>query len=383
MPSVERTVAHIVSAENWDQRVARIRLIPQNHGTSEHAPIYAAVARQAYVPHLAPDFAYIHEAPFYERDYFDEVYAVAARGTVNFTRVSADHLESVLVDDPRTLLVLRTIVGLTKDEFAHSTTLAAEPLGLPSLSAAKVDSMERRGTAVSADQARVAAETLCQVMAATLFGDPPGDLKSKQAKPDTAGGWSTVEHLAVNGVPYAMFLHQRHYGGAFRQVLDATSSRRGDLIEDAVESLFMQHGVPYIRTGSHNQADIQERFEVRVTPAPDFVVFDDADVLRAILECKGTNNGGTARDKALRFERLRDESVRLGGIPLLAVLGGIGWARVNDTLGPVLRDTDGRVFTLATLPEMLEVAPFPTLMGLVQPRHPPPTNRVPFDAESS
>ena len=49
-------------------------------------------------------------------------------------------------------------------------------------------------------------------------------------------------------------------------------------------------------------------------------------------------------------------------LPLLAVLGG--WARVNDTLGPVIRDTDGRVFTLANLPEMLTVAPFPSLLGL-------------------
>ena len=98
-----------------------------------------------------------------------------------------------------------------------------------------------------------------------------------------------------------MFLHQRHYGGAFRQVLDATSTRRGDLIEDAVEALFMENGVPFIRTGSHNQGDIAARFEVRVTPAPDFVVFDNSETLRAILECKGTNDGGTARDKALRF----------------------------------------------------------------------------------
>jgi hypothetical protein len=80
-----------------------------------------------------------------------------------------------------------------------------------------------------------------------------------------------------------------------------------------------------------------------------------------MLECKGTNNGGTARDKALRFARLREESIRLGGIPLFAVLGGFGWARVNDALAPVLRDTEGRVFALSTLPSMLDVAPFPSL----------------------
>jgi hypothetical protein len=84
-----------------------------------------------------------------------------------------------------------------------------------------------------------------------------------------------------------------------------------------------------------------------------------------MLECKGANDGGTARDKALRFARLREESIRLGGIPLLAVLGGLGWTRVNDTLGPVVRDCDGRVFTIATLPEMLTVQPFPSLIGLV------------------
>jgi hypothetical protein len=84
------TVECIVTAATWDQRVARIRLIPQHHGTSEHPAIHAAV-----------------------------------------------------------------------------------------------------------DQARVAAETLSQVIAGTLFGDPPGDLKSKQDKPDTeraqdrARGWNT------------------------------------------------------------------------------------------------------------------------------------------------------------------------------------------------
>lgn len=73
------------------------------------------------------------------------------------------------------------------------------------------------------------------------------------------------------------------------------------------------------------------------------------------------DDGGTARDKALRFERLHEESVRLGGIPLLAVLGGLGWMRVNDTLGPVVRGCDGRVFSVSNLDEMLTVAPFLTL----------------------
>jgi len=373
--TVETTIDAILGAATWAQRIAQIRLIPQRHGTEDHSGIYAAIAKDLYMPHLAPDFAYIHESPFYETAHFFPAYDAADRLTAGFTRVTEADLTRTLTECPGTLLVFRTLLGLTKEEFAHSSLLAAEPHDLQPLSASQIDSMER--TAVEADrlagmaavnraarQALVAAKTVVEVMDGTLFGEAPPGLHSKQQKPDTARGWESVREYASGGVPLKVFLHQRHYGGAFRQVLDATSSRRGDLIEDAVEALFTAANISFIRTGSHNQADIARRFEVHVAPAPDFVVFDPADdSLKALLECKGTNNGGTARDKALRFARLRVESVRLNGVPLLAVLGGIGWARINDALGPVVRDTDGRVFTLSTLNSMLEVAPFPGLAG--------------------
>jgi hypothetical protein len=91
------------------------------------------------------------------------------------------------------------------------------------------------------------------------------------------------------------------------------------------------------------------------------VVHDAGGTLRAILECKQANDGGTARDKAARFATLRNETVRLGGVPLFAVLAGLGWRRTADTLGPVVRDTDGRVFTIQTLNAMISVEPFPGL----------------------
>lgn len=364
MTDIRDTVTRIVEAESWDQRIAQIRLIPHHHGTNEHPTIYAEIARLLYVPHLTADFAYIHEDHFYGRDYFEQVYADAHSATAGFTKVKEDELTSVLENNPRTLLVFRTITGLRKDEFAHATIMSGVLIGLRPLSSGKVDSMERRGTVTTYDQARVAATTISRIIDGSLFDVPPGDLVSKQSKPDTENGWQSVRQFAAAGVPFSLFLHQRHYGGSFRQVLDATSKKRGDLIEDAVESLFRNNGVPYIRTGTPNQGDIATRFEVRVTPAPDFVVFDTSETLRAILECKLTNDGGTARDKAGRYATLRSEATRLGGIPVIAVLGGIGWARVNDALGPVVRDTEGRVFTLSTLAEMLEVTPFPSLIGL-------------------
>lgn len=364
MPGEQETIDRIAAAESWDDRVARIRQVPQRHGTDEHAGIYADVARRVYVAHLAPDFAYVHGAGFYDLEHFQAAYVKAYSATDGFTKVTVDVIAAVMEAEPTTLLVFRTIAGLLKNEFAASTRLVGEGLGLPGLSASKVDSMEKVGTTTSAAQARVAAVTVGAIMAGTLFGDPPGALRSKLQKPDTHGGWSTVQGLAASGVPYGTFLHQRHYGGAFGQVLNATSTLRGDLIEDAVEAMFQNQGAPYIRTGSHNQAEIERRFEVTVRPAPDFVIFDRSGTLRGMLECKAANDGGTARDKALRFARLREESIRLGGVPLFAVLGGLGWTRVNDTLGPVVRDCDGRVFTLANLPEMLTVQPFPSVIGI-------------------
>lgn len=372
--AVEETIQAILLADTWTQRIQQIRLVPQRHGTEEHSAIYAAVARELYMPNLAPDFAYIHESEFYETEHFFAAYEAAVRLTEGFTRVSEAAIQTALVECPRILLVFRTLLGLTKEEFAHSTLLAGGPDDIRALSASQIDTLERSAIdykrpntatalAKATSQAQVAAKAITMAMEGDLFGDAPPGLKSKQCKPDTENGWSSVRNFAENGVPLQVFLHQRHYGGAFRQVLDATSTKRGDLIEDAVEALFLARGISFVRTGSHNQAEIAQRFEVHVTPAPDFVVFDPTDdSLKAMLECKGTNNGGTARDKALRFRSLKSESVRLGGVPLIAVLGGIGWARINDALGPVVRDTDGRVFTLTTLNSMLDVAPFPGLI---------------------
>jgi hypothetical protein len=373
--TIDDTTNAILGAETWAQRIQQIRLVPQRHGTGEHGTIFAAVARDLYLPHLAPDFAYIHEAPFYETELFFAAYDEAYRLTDGFARVAESNLIDVLFQCPASLLVFRTLLGLTKDEFGHSSALVASSANLDRLSSSQIDTMERTpvvaeprpgegaAAARATRQAKIAARTIVRVMDGELFGDAPPGLRSKQQKPDTADGWKSVRSFAEAGVPLKVFLHQRHYGGAFRQVLDATSSKRGDLIEDAVEALFTEYRISFIRTGSHNQAEIARRFEVHVTPAPDFIVFDPRDdSLKAILECKGTNNGGTARDKALRFTRLKTESMRLGGVPLIAVLGGIGWTRINDALGPVVGDTDGRVFTLSTLTSMLEVAPFPALL---------------------
>lgn len=206
------------------------------------------------------------------------------------------------------------------------------------------------------------AQTINRLVSGAMWGEAEEPLRPKLAKPDTEHGWDSVRKFAQHGVPFEVYLHQRFYGGAFGQLLNATSSMRGNLLELPVMELFNEHGILYLRTGTSNQAEIETRFGLTVRPAPDFVVFDENGALRAILECKQTNDGGTARDKAGRFFNLREEGARLGGVPVFAVIDGLGWQRTGDALGPVVHHTDGRVFALATLGDMIKTQPFPQLV---------------------
>ncbi len=367
---VTHTVEAVAQAPSWDTRVAAIRGIPQLFGIGEHQAIYAAIAQQIYAPNLSPMFAYVPWREDYELAPFQTAYAEAADLTHGFTSVESERLRETLLAAPRTLRVFRTLLGYTPTELAaavteHIANFAEAPL---TVAAGRIDGIES-GSRPSPSLALALGQLIHRLMTGEMWpvpegGDPP--LRRKLDKPDTAEGWASVRRFAESGVPFAVYLHQRLYGGAFRQLLDATSTLGGDLLEAPVEELLTANGIPHLRTGSHNQAEIERRFQITVKPAPDFVMFDEVGTLRAMLECKQANDGGTARDKAGRYRNLRSEASRLGGIPLFAVLDGLGWRRVNDALGPVIRDTDGRTFTLSTLDDMLVVQPLPQLMGRAQ-----------------
>jgi hypothetical protein len=354
-------VEAVASAKTWEERVALIRKIPEQFGTAQHQAIYAAIATKVYVPNLAPDFGYVNWRDEYELGTVEGAYLLAHKLTEGFTLVDANDLARTIEAEPTTLRIFRLLLGFNPQEFAASTSLVAKKLDSEGLSLGRVKGIEG-GSPVDPEAAVLCAEVVDLGMRGELFPPPLSpELRTKIQKPDTVSGWKSVREYAKTGVPLPTFLHQRHYGGAFRQLLDATSTKRGDIIEDAVESLFKSRGIPYVRTGSANQKEIAKRFGITIKPAPDFVVYSARDTLRALLECKGANDGGTARDKAARFRSLRTEANRLGGIPVFAVLAGLGWTRTADALGPVIGHTDGRTFTLPTLDEMLSVQPFPDL----------------------
>jgi hypothetical protein len=363
---IAATINDISSAESWNRRVSLIRQIPERFGLARHTEVYAAVAEAVYVAELAPDFAYIHWRPEYELPAIERAYAKAVTLTRTFQETDASSIERTIAAEPETLRIFRLFLGFTTQEFAVSTIDPAAELGVTPLSNGRVKSIEagRRGRRDALPvAAEVAAIVIDRAMRGELFPRPSGDLRTKISKPDTVDGWQTIRKYATENVPFPVFLHQRHYGGAFRQLLDAASGRRGGVLEDAVRELFTTRHVPFIRTGQRTRTMIAEKFGITVTPAPDFVIHDKSGALRAFLECKQANDGGTARDKAARFATLRREGTRLGGVPVFAVLAGLGWRRTGDTLGPVVRDTDGRVFTAKTLEAMMTVEPFPGLLG--------------------
>lgn len=361
-PRVTAAIAGISTAESWNRRIALIRQIPEEFGKARHQEIYSQIAEAVYVADLTPDFAYIHWRDEYELPAIERAYEKAADLTQMFTNVEADVLEHVITTAPETTRIFRLFLGFTTQEFAAASAITAPEVGGKPLSNGVVKSMEA-GRAARGLAAKIAGTVIDRAMRGELFPTRSGDVRSKLTKPDTLEGWETIRRYATDNVPFPVFLHQRHYGGAFRQLLDATSGKRGNLLEDAVSELFTQQKVQFVKTGPNTRARIAAKFGLTVTPAPDFVIHDAAGSLKAILECKQANDGGTARDKAARFAALRAEAIRLGGIPVFAVLAGLGWRRTGDTLGPVIRDTDGRVFTVKTLEAMMTVEPFPSLVG--------------------
>src|SRR5688500_2031054 len=100
MPTIEATVARIAEAPDWSSRVGSIRPIPEEQGTDLHQSIYAAVAERLYVPHLAPDFAYVHWRPDYDLPDFRDRYEKTAELTAGFTRVEGDELIDLIQTYP-------------------------------------------------------------------------------------------------------------------------------------------------------------------------------------------------------------------------------------------------------------------------------------------
>jgi hypothetical protein len=122
------------------------------------------------------------------------------------------------------------------------------------------------------------------------------------------------------------------------------------VMESAIEGQLQQARITFRKTA---RAERIPSFD----QAPDFFVPTEVSPA-VIIEAKITGDDGTARDKVARILRLasmRDERLRAGqpSFQVVACIDGRGFGVRRQDMRDMLRATDGKVFTLATLPLLI------------------------------
>ena len=296
---------------------------------------------------------------FIDYAHFQDAYEVLKRNTSAFTAFAPSTVWAALEEDSLAFVVLRTMLGMSPPEWAE-------------LANSERDSDVTQGAARSYDtRVREDRNYLARVKAAkdkTTFhrvnamvevagmyierGAPPGaaDTVHRLAKVDTSEGVSSLQYVARVHVPYPVLLYERYLGRPFASHRDSVSELVGEVMESAVEDRLSRHQVTYRKT---KRAERVPGFE----QAPDFFVPTEY-APTVIIEAKITSDDGTARDKVARIIRLcamRDARIRAGepGFQVVACIDGRGFGVRRNDMRDILRVTNGKVFTLATLDHLI------------------------------
>ena len=122
----------------------------------------------------------------------------------------------------------------------------------------------------SQSQERVLAliTSACKLLQEGIGKEVPEDTIHRLDKADTRSGVTSLKHLAIEGVPYAMLLYERFLGRPFAGHRDAVSELVGEVMENAVEKRLRQSGISFRKT---KRAERIEGFD----QAPDFIVPDE------------------------------------------------------------------------------------------------------------
>jgi hypothetical protein len=192
-------------------------------------------------------------------------------------------------------------------------------------------------------------DTACALIA---DGSPPvsEDMVHRLDKADTRTGPAGIANLADLGVPYAVLLYERFLGRPFAGHRDSVSELVGDVLESAIERVLSEAGITFRKT---KRAERIEGFD----QAPDFIVPSEFNP-EVVIEAKITEDDGTARDKVTRIQHLAQLSAerRLRGetpFEVVACLEGRGFAIRREDMKKVLLATEGKTFTISTLPALV------------------------------
>ena len=288
----------------------------------------------------------------YDEASFRQTYATVAELTKGFTRVDPDALAEILATFPRAILVFRLIASLSLDEIStllhtsHGIDLSKDVMRDFELGREIGKSQVVRWSEATRPLAVVFSESIDGNLLELPDTVDKRYFKERKDKPDSRRGWRSVAETASQGVDYWVLLYQRYVGGFFRQAMDASSSIKGDILEEAIVGLLQANRIPFYRTRP------RERIE-GWGQAPDFLLPSQKNPA-VVLEAKLAEDGGTARDKAARIERLCREALAKGVLPI-AVIDGKGFFRINDVTAPILRNTRGETYTLKTLARLIDI----------------------------
>ena len=287
---------------------------------------------------------------------FDRGYEALKTVTAGFSQFDPNKILPIMVSEPISIVVLRTMLGFTPPEWGYVTT---QKSGI-TVTQGFIRSLDRKvrmapetklnTNGVTKERLKAMVETACLL----LSGGVP-EVSNEQLhrldKVDTKSGIQSVKHIAGMGVPYGMLLYERFLGRPFAGHRDSVSDLIGDSLESAIEDVLSKAGVSFRKT---KRAERIEGFD----QTPDFIIPSEFNP-QIIIEAKITEDDGTARDKATRIQHLGELSVadRPEDDPryeVIACIGGRGFGVRREDMKKMLLATKGKVFTAKTLDRLVE-----------------------------
>lgn len=295
-------------------------------------------------------------AGFIEYPVFESGYEALKTATKGFSELESSKVLPVMMTEPISIVVLRTMLGFTPPEWGYVTS---QRTGI-NVTQGSVRSLDRKarmsprsplsGGVVTKERLKALAETACLLLAEGIPHVERNQLH-RLDKADTKRGIDSVRSIAGMGVPYAMLLYERFLGRPFAGHRDSVSELVGDSLESAIEDVLVMAGISFRKT---KRAERIEGFD----QVPDFIIPSEFNP-QVIIEAKITEDDGTARDKVTRIRHLCELS--LAGRPadspkyeVITCIGGRGFAVRREDMKRLIFSTRGKVFTLKTLDQMVE-----------------------------
>ncbi len=296
---------------------------------------------------------------FVEYHEFQSAYEVLRRRTNAFADVSEDSVWGALRENSLSFVVVRAMLGMSPPEWADlarsdrdsdiNQGYARNLEGRCRSDHAYIDGLARPRNSKALDRIGALVSVAVEYM---TRGSPPGaaDTVHRLDKVDSSHGLESLRHVATQHVPYAMLLYERYLGRPFASHRDSVSELVGDVMESAIEEHLTRARIAFRKTKRAERVPGYEQ-------APDFFVPDEFNP-SVVIEAKITGDDGTARDKVARIERLTRmrEDRRRAGQPefeVVACIDGRGFGVRREDMRSLITMTNGKVFTLATLDQMV------------------------------